>query len=339
MKQSCSTRAPRKHTMQAAPKRTSLSLVRWFDSWAGTANDSTVTDKDAALAAEEAGLVSIDWGRVVPFLLMHASVLFVFVVGFSWVALITAVALYAVRMFGITAGYHRYFSHNSFKTSRFGQFCLAVLGASAAQRGPLWWAAHHRHHHEHSDQPEDIHSPTQKGFFWSHIGWVLDRTNFRSRIERVKDYARFPELRFLDRFDILVPTLLGVAMFLFGVALEKWAPGLGTNGWQMLVWGFVVSTIALYHGTFTVNSLTHVFGTRRFETKDTSRNSLLIALITLGEGWHNNHHHYPASARQGFYWWEIDISYYVLKLLSVFGLVWDIRPVTERALNARRISA
>ena len=144
MKQSCSTRAPRKHTMQAAPKRTSLSLVRWFDSWAGTANDSTVTDKDAALAAEEAGLVSIDWGRVVPFLLMHASVLFVFVVGFSWVALITAVALYAVRMFGITAGYHRYFSHNSFKTSRFGQFCLAVLGASAAQRGPLWWAAHHR---------------------------------------------------------------------------------------------------------------------------------------------------------------------------------------------------
>ena len=256
--------------MQAVLKRTSLTLVRWFDSWAGTANDKMVTDKDAALAAEEAGLVSIDWGRVVPFLLMHASVLFVFVVGFSWVALITAVALYAVRMFGITAGYHRYFSHNSFKTSRFGQFCLAVLGASAAQRGPLWWAAHHRHHHEHSDQPEDIHSPTQKGFFWSHIGWVLDRTNFRSRIERVKDYARFPELRFLDRFDILVPTLLGVSMFLFGVALEKWAPGLGTNGWQMLVWGFVVSTIALYHGTFTVNSLTHVFGTRRFETKDTS---------------------------------------------------------------------
>lgn len=325
--------------MQAVLKRTSLTLVRWFDSWAGTANDKMVTDKDAALAAEEAGLVSIDWGRVVPFLLLHASVLFVFVVGFSWVALITAVALYAVRMFGITAGYHRYFSHNSFKTSRFGQFCLAVLGASAAQRGPLWWAAHHRHHHEHSDQPEDIHSPTQKGFFWSHIGWVLDRTNFRSRIERVKDYARFPELRFLDRFDILVPTLLGVSVFLFGVALEKWAPGLGTNGWQMLVWGFVVSTIALYHGTFTVNSLTHVFGTRRFETKDTSRNSLLIALITLGEGWHNNHHHYPASARQGFYWWEIDISYYVLKALSVFGLVWDIRPVTERALNARRISA
>ncbi|MEL6430180.1 MAG: fatty acid desaturase, partial [Planctomycetota bacterium] len=183
----------------------------------------------------------------------------------------------------------------------------------------------------------DLHSPVQRGFIWSHIGWILDRTNFRSRIERVKDFARFPELRFLDRFDILVPTLLGVGVFLFGVALERWAPGLGTNGWQMLVWGFVVSTIALYHGTFTVNSLAHVFGRRRFQTKDTSKNSLLIALITLGEGWHNNHHHYPASARQGFYWWEIDISYYVLRVLAVFGLVWDIRPVPERALNAKRI--
>lgn len=325
--------------MQAALKRTSLTLIRWFDSWAGTANDKRVQDPSAALAAEKAGVVAIDWGRVVPFLLLHASCLFVFVVGVSWVAVVTAVLMYYVRMFGITAGYHRYFSHNSFRTSRVGQFVLALIGASAAQRGPLWWAAHHRHHHEFSDQPEDIHSPTQKGFFWAHIGWVLDRTNFRSRIERVKDFARFPELRFLDRFDILVPTLLGVATFLFGVALEHWAPGLGTNGWQMLVWGFVVSTIALYHGTFTVNSLTHVFGRRRFATKDTSRNSFLIALITMGEGWHNNHHHYPASARQGFYWWEIDPSYYILKLLSVFGLVWDIRPVTERALNSRRIAA
>lgn len=321
--------------MQTAIKNTSMTLVRWFDSWAGTANDKTYQGEKE----EENAAASIDWGRVVPFMLLHASCLFVFVVGVSWIAVVTAVALYAVRMFAITAGYHRYFSHRAFRTSRPVQFMLAVLGASAAQRGPLWWAAHHRHHHEFSDQPEDIHSPTQKGFFWSHIGWVLDRTNFRSRIERVKDFARFPELRFLDRFDILVPTLLGVSMFLFGVALEAWAPGLGTNGWQMLVWGFVVSTIALYHGTFTVNSLAHVFGRRRFNTTDTSRNSLLIALITLGEGWHNNHHHYPASARQGFYWWEIDVSFYVLKFLSIFGIVWDIRPVPERALNARRITA
>ena len=367
--------------MQATLKSFTLTLIRWFDSWAGTENDPqhlrkleeetkeregfTLKDgaaslkegaaslkegavhlregaahmRTAALAKAADAKSAIDWGRVIPFMLLHASVLFVFVVGFSWIAFATAVVMYAVRMFAITAGYHRYFSHRAFRTSRAGQFALAVLGASAAQRGPLWWAAHHRHHQEFSDEPEDLHSPTQKGFFWSHIGWVLDRTNFRSRIERVKDFARFPELRFLDRFDILVPVLLGVGTFLFGVALETWAPGLGTNGWQMLVWGFVVSTIALYHGTFTVNSLAHVFGRRRFATKDTSRNSFLIALITLGEGWHNNHHHYPASARQGFYWWEVDVSYYVLRALAFFGLVWDIRPVPERALNARRLTS
>ena len=318
--------------MQAALKRSSLAVIRWFDSWNGTRTTRPLS-RTAAPTADR----KIDWGRVVPFLAMHAACLFVFVVGFSWVALGVAVGLYVLRMFAITAGYHRYFSHRAFRTSRFGQFCLAAIGASAAQRGPLWWAAHHRHHHEFSDEPEDIHSPTQRGFFWSHVGWVLDRGNFATRLERVKDFSKFPELRFLDRFDIVAPTLLGVSVFLLGVALETWAPGLGTNGWQMLVWGFVVSTIALYHGTFTVNSLAHVFGTRRFATKDTSRNSFLIALITLGEGWHNNHHHYPASARQGFYWWEFDVSYYILKALSAVGLVWDLRPVPERALAARRI--
>ncbi len=287
----------------------------------------------------ESAKPAIDWKRLIPFVALHLSCLFVFVVGWSWTAIIAGVLLYVVRMFAITAGYHRYFSHRAFRTSRVGQLCLAVVGASAAQRGPLWWAAHHRHHHEFSDRPEDVHSPKQRGFFWSHIGWVLDRANFRTRIERVKDFAKFPELRFLDRFDVLVPITLGAAMFLLGVALETWAPGLGTNGWQMLVWGFVVSTIALYHGTFTVNSLAHIIGKRRYETKDTSRNNAFIALITLGEGWHNNHHHYPASARQGFYWWEIDVSYYILKTLALFGLVWDIRPVPERALNARRIGA
>jgi len=280
---------------------------------------------------------AIDWKRLAPFVGLHLSCLFVFVVGWSWTAVIAGFLLYVVRMFAITAGYHRYFSHRAFRTSRAGQLCLAVVGASAAQRGPLWWAAHHRHHHEFSDLPEDIHSPKQRGFFWSHVGWVLDRANFRTRIERIKDFAKFPELRFLDRFDIIAPISLAVAMFLLGAALEAWAPGLGTNGWQMLVWGFVVSTVALYHGTFTVNSLAHIVGKRRYETKDTSRNNVFIALITLGEGWHNNHHHYPASARQGFYWWEIDVSYYILKTLALIGLVWDIRPVPERALNARRI--
>ncbi|QDV08044.1 Fatty acid desaturase [Planctomycetes bacterium Poly30] len=322
--------------MQAVLKRSSLAVIRWFDSWAGTSNDKSLSPTEA-LTAGVAKARTIDWGRVVPFVALHLSCLFVFVVGFSWAALITAVSLYVIRMFAITAGYHRYFSHRAYRTSRVGQFCLAVLGASAAQRGPLWWAAHHRHHHKHSDDPLDIHSPKQQGIFWSHIGWVLDRSNFRSQIELIKDFAKFPELRFLDRFDILVPVLLGVSVFLWGVFLEAFAPGLGTNGWQMLVWGFVVSTIALYHGTFTVNSLAHLVGKRRFETKDTSRNNWFIAIITLGEGWHNNHHHYQASARQGFYWWELDVSYYILKTLSVFGIVWDLRPVPKRALTLRRI--
>ena len=318
--------------MQVALKRSSMAVIRWFDSWSGTVNDASSDHEEV----DSHGKDKVDWGRVFPFLALHASCLFVFVVGWSWVAVGVAVGMYYLRMFAITAGYHRYFSHRSFRTSRFLQFCLAALGSSAAQRGPLWWAAHHRHHHEFSDEPEDLHSPRQKGFVWSHVGWVLDRTNFATRLERVKDFSKFPELRFLDRFDIIAPTVLGISMFLLGVALEAYAPGLGTNGWQMLVWGFVVSTIALYHGTFTVNSLAHVFGSRRFNTKDDSRNSFLIALITLGEGWHNNHHHYPASARQGFYWWEIDVSYYILKALSYVGLVWDIRPVPERALAARR---
>ena len=322
--------------MQAILKRSSLAVIRWFDSWAGTANDKGHQAAET-ITASVAKARTIDWGRVAPFVALHLSCLFVFVVGFSWAALITCVALYVVRMFGITAGYHRYFAHRAYRTSRVGQFCIAALGASAAQRGPLWWAAHHRHHHMHSDEPEDIHSPKQQGVFWSHIGWVLDRSSFRSRIELIKDFAKFPELRFLDRFDILIPVLLGVSVFLFGVALETWAPGLGTNGWQMLVWGFVVSTIFLYHGTFTVNSLAHLVGKRRFATKDTSRNNLFIALITLGEGWHNNHHHYQASARQGFYWWEIDISYYTLKALSMVGIVWDLRPVPKRAMGLRRL--
>ncbi|MEM7518427.1 MAG: acyl-CoA desaturase, partial [Planctomycetota bacterium] len=230
---------------------------------------------------------------------------------------------------------HRFFSHGAFKTSRAGQFALAFLGAMSTQRGPLWWAAHHRLHHKYSDKPEDAHSPVQHGFLWSHIGWVMARVNFRTRLEVVKDLAKFPELRFLDRFDLVAPAFLGVSMFGLGVLLERVAPQLGTNGWQMFVWGFIVSTIALYHGTFSINSVAHRLGKRVYPTKDDSRNSMLLALITLGEGWHNNHHYYQAAARQGFLWWEIDISYYTLKALSKLGLVWDLRPVPARILERR----
>jgi stearoyl-CoA desaturase (delta-9 desaturase) len=298
---------------------------RWLDS---------EVDYDGTREADR-----IDWLRVLPFLLMHVACLAVFLVGWSPVAVTVAVGLYALRMLAITGFYHRYFSHKAFRTSRPVQFVFAVLGASAVQRGPLWWAAHHRHHHANADQPGDTHSPRQRGFWHSHVAWFMNRSNHRTRHELVKDLSRYPELRFLDRYSMLVPVLLAVSLFLTGVLLEHAAPGLGTNGWQMLVWGFVISTVVLYHATFTVNSLAHSFGRRRYATRDDSRNNFWLALLTFGEGWHNNHHHYPGSARQGFYWWEIDVTWYFLRLLQACGLIWDVRPVPDRIRTARLISS
>lgn len=269
----------------------------------------------------------IDWWRVVPFVGLHLACLSLFWVGWSWFAVIFAALLYAVRMFAITGFYHRYFAHKSFQTSRFGQFVFAIIGATAVQRGPLWWAAHHRDHHVHSDQENDAHSPVQHGFFWSHMGWFLSSANFATKFERVKELAKFPELRFLDRFDVLVPIIFAVAIYVLGEVLAAYAPELNTNGPQLLVWGFVLSTVVLYHATFSVNSLAHVWGKRRYQTRDQSRNNFLIAIVTLGEGWHNNHHHYPGAAKQGFYWWEIDFTYYGLRVLAALGLIWNLRTV------------
>lgn len=272
----------------------------------------------------------IDYWRVVPFVLMHVACITVIWVGWSWFALLFAFSLYAIRMFAITAFYHRYFSHKAFQTSRVGQFIFAIIGATAVQRGPLWWAAHHRDHHRHSDQSEDAHSPVQHGFFWSHIGWFLASENFATKLQNVKELARFPELRFLDRFDSLIPILFAFSIYIVGELLATYAIHLQTNGWQLLIWGFVISTVALYHATFTVNSLAHVWGRRRYKTSDESRNNLFIALITLGEGWHNNHHHYPSAAKQGFYWWEIDFTYYGLKVLSALGIIWNLRVIPKK---------
>jgi stearoyl-CoA desaturase (Delta-9 desaturase) len=268
-----------------------------------------------------------------PFIGMHLACLLALWVGVSWVAVAVCLALHPVRMFGLTAGYHRYFSHRAFKTGRAFQFLLALLGATAVQKGPLWWAAHHRHHHAYSDRPEDLHSPVQRGFWWSHMGWFLCKKYDETNLRLIPDLARFPELRWLNKYHLVPPVALAVALFGVGVLLEAYAPGLGTSGWQMLVWGFFVSTVLLYHTTYLVNSLNHVWGTRRFETTDDSRNNLLIALVTLGEGWHNNHHFYPASARQGFYWWEVDFAHYGLKLCSFVGLVSDLKAPPRRLLE------
>ncbi len=252
--------------------------------------------------------------KSIPFFAVHAIAIGgVIAGGWSWKGFALAIALYYIRMFGVTAGYHRYFSHRTFRTSRVMQFLFALLATSSAQKGVLWWAAHHRVHHKNSDQEGDIHSLKREGFFWSHVGWILSEKYDETDEKRVKDLARYPELRFLDRFHLLVPTALGFALFFFA------------GGWHGLLWGLFVSTTLLWHGTFTINSLTHLWGSRRYATSDNSRNNFWLALITMGEGWHNNHHYYQQSTRQGFFWWEIDPTFYILKVMSWLGLVWDLQ--------------
>jgi stearoyl-CoA desaturase (Delta-9 desaturase) len=277
----------------------------------------------------------IDFLGSLPFLLMHLACLLVIRTGVSPVAVAVCLFMYGLRMFAITAGYHRYFSHRSYKTGRAFQFALGWLGAMAAQKGPLWWASHHRRHHGYSDTADDLHSPVVRGFWWAHVGWILCRKYSKTDVRLIKDLIPYPELRFLDRFFALPPAALAVFMLGLGRLLQLIAPGMNTSATQMLVWGFFRSTVLVYHGTFLVNSLAHVFGRRRFPTKDGSRNSLLIALITFGEGWHNNHHYAPSSERQGFYRWEVDFSHYILKTLSWLGLVWDLKAPPSRVYGRR----
>lgn len=278
----------------------------------------------------------INWVRCLPFFFVHAMCLAVIWVGISPAAVIACLFFFWLRMFAITGFYHRYFSHRSFKTNRFWQFIFAFIANSSAQRGPLWWASHHRKHHKFSDEKEDRHSPVQHGFWWSHVGWFICESAFKTDYSVIKDLAKYPELKFLNRFDILAPATLAVFTFILGEFLNAYWPSLGTNGLQMLIWGFFISTVILFHATFTINSLGHIYGKRRFKTKDNSRNNPWLAFITLGEGWHNNHHRFAVSARQGFYWWELDITYYTLKVLSFFRIVSDLNPVPSRILEEGR---
>jgi stearoyl-CoA desaturase (delta-9 desaturase) len=303
---------------------------------AGQAVAQFFDGKAAVKEIELPGPKKVEWLRNLPYFGMHAACLLVFLVGFSWIALGLCVALYLLRMFAITGFYHRYFSHKTFKTTRAFQFVMAVWGLTAIQRGPLWWAAHHRHHHRHSDEHPDLHSPKQRGMIWSHMFWFTTEAAFGTNQKAVHDLAKYPELRFLDRFDTFVYIAFAVALFFIGVGLDTLFPSLGTSGWQILVWCFFVSTVLTYHGTYTINSLSHKFGSQRYKTGDDSRNNFWLALLTLGEGWHNNHHHYQSSVRQGFYWYEIDITYYTLKAFSWTGLIWDLRGVPEKKLMANR---
>jgi stearoyl-CoA desaturase (Delta-9 desaturase) len=275
----------------------------------------------------------VDWMRCIPFIILHAGCLGVIFFGWSPFAVGTAVALYFIRMFAVTGIYHRYFSHKTYSTSRLGQFFLALWGGTTVQRGPLWWAYHHRHHHQHSDEAEDAHSPHVHGFLWSHIGWITSKRNFPTDYSKVKDLAKFPELVWLNRFDTVIPIVLAILIWGVGCLLATFAPSLHTNGMQLLTWGFFVSTTALFHGTSCINSMAHLMGRRRFQTEDDSRNSFILAIITMGEGWHNNHHRYMSATRQGFYWWEIDVTYYLLKGLSYTGLIRDLKAVPKSIME------
>jgi len=266
----------------------------------------------------------INWKSSATFLVAQLIPLLAIFTGVTLKAVILLVVLYFVRMFAITAGYHRYFAHRAYKMGRLPQFAMAFVGGMSAQKGALWWASYHRHHHRYSDTEVDIHSP-KKGFWWSHMGWIVCDKYNETNYDAIKDFAKYPELVWLNKHDWVPVWTLGVFSFLVA-------------GWPGLVLGFFGSTVLLWHGTFSVNSLTHVFGRRLFETADTSRNSWLISLWTGGEGWHNNHHHFQASARNGFYWWEYDPTYWGLKAMSWLGIVRDLRPVPARVLDEGRVA-
>lgn len=269
----------------------------------------------------------IVYPAAIPFVLLHLAAFGAIWTGVTWEAVAICIALYVIRLFAIGAGYHRYFSHRSYKTGRVFQFILAFLAQATAQKSVLWWAAKHRHHHLHSDTEHDVHSPRHTGFFYSHVGWIFARKHDTTDLVKVSDFTQYPELMFLHRFELLPATLTGIACFLIA-------------GWSGLIVGFVWSTVLVYHATFCINSLAHVHGKKRYVTGDDSRNNWLLALFTMGEGWHNNHHAYQSSVRQGFKWWEIDPTYYILKVLSWVGVVWDMKSPPEEVLrNEQRLGA
>ena len=262
----------------------------------------------------------------IPFVLVHLSCLAVFWTGITWQAAALCVALYVLRIFAIGAGYHRYFSHRAYSTSRVFQFMLAFLAQTSAQRSVLWWAETHRRHHLHSDTVDDPHSPARQGMFYSHVGWIFTRRHAATDFARIEDFARYPELKLLHYLELAPAFLLAVLCFFLA-------------GWPGVVVGFMWSTVLVYHSTFCINSLAHLSGAKRYVTGDDSRNNWLLALLTMGEGWHNNHHAYQSSARQGFRWWEFDPTFYILWTLSRVGVVWDLKTPPEQVVrNEQRLS-
>ena len=284
-----------------------------------------MTKKPAPSPQSAVPASDIMYPSAVPFVLVHLACFGAIWTGVSSLAVAIGVALYWLRIFSIGAGYHRYFSHRSYETSRVFQFILAFLSQSTAQKSVLWWAAKHREHHLHSDTEQDVHSPRQSGFLYSHLGWIFARQHGAVDLAKVSDLTRYPELTWLHRYELAPAIALAIGCFVLA-------------GWSGLVVGFFWSTVATFHATFCINSLAHVVGRRRYITGDDSRNNWFLAIFTMGEGWHNNHHAYQSSVRQGFRWWEYDPTFYVLKLLSYAGLIWRLKtPPQEVVKNTHRL--
>jgi stearoyl-CoA desaturase (Delta-9 desaturase) len=298
-------------------------MVSAFDNEA----DEMGNPKSGPVGADDGDHDDIVYPSAIPFILVHLACIGAIWSGVTWQAVAIAVGLYWLRIFAIGAGYHRYFSHRAYSTSRAAQFALAALAQSTAQRSVLWWAAKHRHHHRHSDTERDVHSPRHKGFLYSHVGWIFAAKHDATDLVKIDDFARYPELMWLHRYEVVPAVALAVICFAIG-------------GWPGLFVGFFWSTVLVYHATFSINSLAHVWGRKRYVTGDDSRNNWFLATFTMGEGWHNNHHAYQSSARQGFKWWEYDPTYYILKALSWIGVVWDLKkPPVAVVRNEHRLGS
>jgi stearoyl-CoA desaturase (delta-9 desaturase) len=263
---------------------------------------------------------------IVVFWTVQASALLAFFVPLSWPLAALWAASHFVRAIGLTLAFHRYFAHRAFQMSRAARVFWTLVGTAAMQKGPLWWAGHHVNHHRFADRDGDPHSPAVSGFYYAHIGWFLNDAR-HDRIESgnavMRDFGGVPEIAWLDRYYFAPPLALAAAMYLAG-------------GFEWLVWGFCVPTVTLAHATFAINTVNHLFGSRRFDTMDDSRNNAVTAVFAVGEGWHNNHHRYQRAARNGFFWWEFDPTWYVIRAMAAVGLAWDVQVVPVRVYAEAR---
>ena len=266
--------------------------------------------------------------QITVFWAIQAGALLVFAVPFRWAYIALWAASHFIRAIGLTLAFHRYFAHRSFQMNRIARFVWAFIGTAAMQKGPLWWAGHHINHHRYADRDGDPHSPAISGFYYAHIGWFLHDSKY-DRLESgnpvVRDFSKEPEIAWLERFYWAPPLSLAVALFLVG-------------GVPLVLWGFALPTMTLAHATFAINTVNHLWGARRFDTRDDSRNNPVTAFFAAGEGWHNNHHRYQRAARNGFYWWEFDVTWYVIRTMAAVGLAWNVQPVPARIYAEARAS-